>query len=197
MLNDHEWEAADPSNIVIVENFISEEDLKEIYRYCYSINEWESQSMSGTDKISTSATMKAAAPELHAKMSEYVLRMQKMIEYKFGRRLEPGTLGIRRWDEGECQGPHADGETFDGVPNDTYIVDYGSILYLNDNYAGGELYFPAYDICFKPSAGTLAYFPSSTYYVHGVHPVSGGIRYTSPHFWVPVKHRKLTEMFNK
>ena len=188
------YNTADPSNIVVVENFISESHLEKIYKYCYLINEWESQSSAETDKISTAATMKNQAPELHEIMCDYALKMQNLIEHKFGRILEPGTLGIRRWDEGEFQDPHADGESADGIPNETYIVDYGSILYVNDNYEGGELYFPGYDICFKPKAGTLVFFPSSTYYIHGVKPVTGGIRYTSPHFWVPVKHRKIVEM---
>ena len=185
---------ADPSNIVIVENFISTEHLEKVYKYCYLINEWEPQSSAGTDKISTAATMKSINPELHNIMQNYATKVQKLIEYKFGRKLESGSFGIRRWDEGELQEPHADGESFDGVPNETYIVDYGSIVYLNDNYTGGELYFPAYDLCFKPKAGTLVFFPSSTCYIHGVKPVTGGIRYTAPHFWVPVKHRTLIEL---
>lgn len=185
---------ADPSNIVIVENFISKPHLERIYKYCCLINEWEPQSSAGTDKISTAATMKKVDPELHAIMCEYATKMQSMIEHKFGRTLEPGTLGIRRWDVGESQEQHADGESHDGIPNETYIVDYGSIVYLNDNYTGGELYFSAYDISFKPTAGTLAFFPSSTYYIHGVKPVTSGVRYTSPHFWIPVKHRMLVKM---
>jgi predicted 2-oxoglutarate/Fe(II)-dependent dioxygenase YbiX len=194
MRNDYKLEAADPSNIVIIENFISSKDLDAVYEYCYSINEWISQSYSNTDKISTGATMKKNAPEVYDKMFSYLTKVQEAVEYKFGRKLEPSIPGIRRWDAGESQGPHADGETVHGEATDTYIVDYGSIMYLNDNYDGGELYFPAYDIDFKPKAGTLAFFPSSTYYVHGVKEVLGGVRYTSAHFWVPVKHNRLIEM---
>lgn len=194
MHNDYKLEAADPSNIVIIENFISSEDLAAIYDYCYSINEWESQSIAQTDKISTGVTMKNNAPDVYDAMSSYLDKVQEAVEYKFGRKLEPSVPGIRRWDAGESQGPHADGETVHGVATDTYIVDYGSIMYLNDNYDGGELYFPAYGIDFQPKAGTLAFFPSSTYYVHGVKEVLAGVRYTSPHFWVPTKHRRLIEM---
>ena len=43
MRNDYKLEAADPANIVIIENFISAEHLDAVYDYCYSINEWESQ----------------------------------------------------------------------------------------------------------------------------------------------------------
>ena len=188
---------ADPSNIVVVENFIFKSHLEKIYKYCRSIDKWEPQSSSATDKISTAATMKKADPELYATMCEYAILMQAMIEYKFGRILEPGTLGIRRWDVGECQDLHADGESFDGVPNETYIVDYGSIMYINDDYEGGEIRFPAYDITYKPAPGTFIFFPSSTYYAHEVLPITSGVRYTSPHFWIPVKHKTLIKMTEK
>jgi predicted 2-oxoglutarate/Fe(II)-dependent dioxygenase YbiX len=95
---------------------------------------------------------------------------------------------------GDLQEPHADGETFDGVPTETYMDDYGSIMYLNDDYEGGEIRFPAYDITYKPIAGTFIFFPSSTYYVHEVLPITSGVRFTSPHFWIPVKHKMLVRM---
>lgn len=191
---DWELETADPSNIVIIEDFISQSDIDAIYDYCYSINEWVSQSVSNTDSISTAATMKQNAPDVYDILQGYHREVHRLIEHKFGRKLLLDETGIRRWDAGEFQGIHADGETFDGLPNDTYIVDYGSIMYINDNYEGGEIFFPAYDIEFKPKPGTLVFFPSSTYYVHGVRMVTAGVRYTSPHFWVPEKHRRLIEM---
>jgi predicted 2-oxoglutarate/Fe(II)-dependent dioxygenase YbiX len=181
-------------NIVIVENFISNEHLEMAYRYCYSINEWESWSRGGNDKISTYKKMQQNAPELFKAMQLYVNKVQELIEFKFGRKLESAHPGIRRWDAGEKQELHADGENLDGTPNDTYIVDYGSIIYLNDNYVGGEIYFPQHGIEIKPKEGTLIFFPSSIYYLHGVKPIMEGVRYTSPHFWVPEKHNKLIDI---
>jgi len=183
--------AADPNNIVIVRNFISADDLSRLYKYCYSINEWETWSAGGEDKISTAKYMKAKNPELYDTMKGYIDEIQKQIEFKFGRPLEPAEAGVRRWDVGEEQGLHADGENRDGSPNGTYIVDYGSVMYLNQNFIGGEIYFPQYELEITPEAGMLIYFPSSRYYLHGVRKILQGIRYTSAHFWVPEKHRKL------
>lgn len=161
------------------------------YEYCYSINEWEPWSAGNVDKISTYAAMQKNAPQLFEIMQKYVDEIQTKIEYKFGRELESAHPGIRRWDAGEEQLIHADGENEDGTPNETYIVDYGSIIYINDNYLGGEIYFPQHQIEITPKAGTLIFFPSSKYYLHGVRKILAGVRYTSPHFWIPVKHRKL------
>jgi len=188
---------ADSNNIVIVRNFISADDLSRLYKYCYSINEWETWSASGKDKISTAKHMKANNPELYDTMKGYIDEIQRQIEFKFGRPLEPAEAGIRRWDAGEEQELHGDGENRDGTPNETYIVDYGSIMYINDNYLGGEIYFPQHGIEITPKAGMLIFFPSGSYYLHGVRKVLEGVRYTSPHFWVPIKHKILTKNKNE
>lgn len=186
--------SADPSNIVIKENFISEEHLAEIMRYCHSIEKWESRSELGTDSIHMPEYIEKNSPKIFSVMQYYVDRVQDAVEYKFGRKLERTKPGIRKWYPGENQDVHADGETADGWPGYNYIVDYGSIIYLNEEYEGGELFFPKYNIHIKPKPGTLVFFPSTNMYAHGVTEVVSGTRYTSPHFWTPVKHKILMEM---
>jgi predicted 2-oxoglutarate/Fe(II)-dependent dioxygenase YbiX len=185
---------ADPSNIVIKENFITKEHLAKILDYCRSTKEWESQSQLGTDSIHTPELIEKNSPEIFSIMQEYVDAVQHEVQYKFGRFLERTKPGIRKWNTGENQAIHADGETADGWPGYNYIVDYGSIIYLNDDYEGGELFFPKYNIHIKPEPGTLVFFPSTNMYAHGVTEVTDGVRYTSPHFWIPIKHKILMEM---
>lgn len=185
---------ADPSNIVIKENFITKEHLVKILDYCRSAKEWESQSQLGNDSIHTPEAIEKNSPEVFSIMQDYVDAVQHEVQYKFGRFLERTKPGIRKWNPGENQAVHADGETADGWPGFNYIVDYGSIIYLNDDYEGGELFFPKYKIHMKPQPGTLIFFPSTNMYAHGVTEVTDGVRYTSPHFWIPVKHKILIEM---
>lgn len=52
------------------------------------------------------------------------------------------------------------------------------LVYLNDDYEGGELYFPRYNYSIKPTAGTMITFPGSLYYIHGVKEITKGVRYT-------------------
>ena len=186
--------SADPSNIVIKENFVSKEHLLEIANYCASIEEWESQSDLGTDSIHTPELIEKNSPRIFLIMQQYVDNVQNEVEYKFGRKLEKTNPGIRKWFPGEYQDIHADGETAAGWPGYNYIVDYGSIIYLNDEYEGGEIFFPKYNIHIQPKPGTLVFFPSTNMYAHGVTEITDGIRYTSPHFWIPVKHRILMDM---
>jgi predicted 2-oxoglutarate/Fe(II)-dependent dioxygenase YbiX len=51
------------------------------------------------------------------------------------------------------------------------------VLYLNDDYLGGEIEFPHYDVKIKPEAGTLVLFPSNYAYRHIAHEVTSGIKY--------------------
>jgi predicted 2-oxoglutarate/Fe(II)-dependent dioxygenase YbiX len=185
---------ADPANIVIKENFISKEHLVKIIDYCHSVNNWESKSQLGTDSLHTWEKLSSGSNVVFEILQEYVNNVQREVEYRFGRFLESTKPGIRKWNPGEYQDVHADGETAAGWPGYNYIVDYGSILYLNDDYEGGELFFPKYNIHLKPKPGTLVFFPSTNMYAHGVTEVTDGIRFTSPHFWIPVKHRILMEM---
>jgi len=52
------------------------------------------------------------------------------------------------------------------------------LVYLNDEYDGGELYFPELDYGVRPKKGMIIMFPGNLHYVHGVSPITDGVRYT-------------------
>lgn len=58
-----------------------------------------------------------------------------------------------------------------------------ALLYLNDNYDGGEIEFSHSGIKLKPEAGSLLFFPSNFLYVHEVYPVINGKRYSLPNWY--------------
>lgn len=51
------------------------------------------------------------------------------------------------------------------------------VHYLNDNYTGGEIEFPRFNLIYKPKANESIFFPSNYVYNHSVHPVLSGERY--------------------
>jgi hypothetical protein len=53
---------------------------------------------------------------------------------------------------------------------------YSAILYLSDDYLGGEIKFSYLDIELKPDPGTLVYFPGTKEFEHGVNTVLSGER---------------------
>ena len=88
------------------------------------------------------------------------------------------TAQLVRWHEGHELTPHADNIEPDGTPNSTPHRSFSSLIYLNDDYEGGETYFPGHGIRLKPQAGALVIFGAGPQYVHGVSRVTRGLRYT-------------------
>lgn len=97
-------------------------------------------------------------------------------EYASEKGIELGRMSeisVNVYDPEKHMGPHAD------------IADNGQIsvvLYLNDNYDGGELEFPGHDAIIKPSAGSIVVFPSTAEFIHDPKPATD-YRYVCTAFW--------------
>lgn len=50
-------------------------------------------------------------------------------------------------------------------------------LYLNDDYEGGEVYFPERNYSFKPKANSLVTWPGNKYFIHGIRITKKSNRY--------------------
>jgi predicted 2-oxoglutarate/Fe(II)-dependent dioxygenase YbiX len=74
--------------------------------------------------------------------------------------------------------------------------DLSIVYFLNDDFAGGELVFPALELVIKPAAGTLVCFPSDHHYIHAVNPVTSGHRYTIV-TWMRVKGMPSVDDINQ
>lgn len=84
---------------------------------------------------------------------------------------------------GDSHIPHADNarrENGQWLPNHTPQRDYTGLVYLNDNFTGGELVFPDRDLVIVPRAGLFVGFPSDHKFVHEVPNVLSGKRYSLP-----------------
>ena len=77
---------------------------------------------------------------------------------------------IIRYKPGDHYPNHYDGNTSLGR-------HISAILYLNDDYVGGELYFKNFDLTIKPKQGMLLLFPSNYAYQHQALQVTEGTKY--------------------
>jgi hypothetical protein len=77
---------------------------------------------------------------------------------------------IKKYDTGKQIPSHAD-------RNDDkfHTFDWTALIYLNDDYTGGELYFDDLDITLSPSAGSIIFF--STDEIHTAREVLTGHKY--------------------
>jgi hypothetical protein len=78
--------------------------------------------------------------------------------------------GILKYGEGQQFTNHID-------DHPSYHRRVSTVYYLNDNYTGGEINFPRFNITFKPKANQMILFPSTYVYNHSVSPVIEGERY--------------------
>lgn len=63
------------------------------------------------------------------------------------------------------------------------------VAYLNDDYQGGELYFPRQVVKLKPRAGDIVLFPSNFCFPHESLPVTAGVKYACVTWFVAYPHR--------
>lgn len=94
------------------------------------------------------------------------------------------TMHLLKYDESGHLPAHQD----QGVSSRVLSV----LLYLNDDYEGGEIEFRHSGIKFKPKAGSVLFFPSNFLYVHEVYPVTKGPRYALPNWYhnIPFEQKR-------
>lgn len=194
-----------PSNIVKLENFMTEEELFELNNFIrknkvwditethynengtviYDANYWE-------DRVVTYPNIEKTNAKIIPIINNMVARLKVEVDAFFKVDAFPTSPAMVRWLPGQLQMPHADKELHTGPdagkPNDFPWYDLAGLFYLNDDYEGGELYFPNQNIQFKPKAGAAYFFPGDMNYIHGVTKIESGIRYTVPFFWTIIKH---------
>ena len=85
-------------------------------------------------------------------------------------------LLVMRWDDGDEMAPHYDDRNLDGTPNWSSWREWAGLVYLNDDFAGGEIYLPDLGVEYRPRTGSFCFFPASC--LHGVKRVAEGKRYT-------------------
>lgn len=191
--------------IVELENFMTEEEIDFLDQAARNITIWDVTedhvNENGTviydssywkDRVASAPSLNKNDPRFVPIIVGMVSRLKPIIEEFYKVKAEPTGQTIVRWLPGQLQKPHADKELHDGPdagkPNDFPWYDLASLFYLNDDYEGGELYFPNQGIQFKPKRGAAYFFPGDKNFIHGVSEIKSGIRYTCPFFWTITAH---------
>jgi len=193
------------NNIVEIENFLTEEEKLKLMTFALNNKIWDITQDSvdedglvlydakvWADRVCTHDSLVASDPSILELIYDMIRRLKIEVDAFFNVDVKETGPAIVRWPVGARQEPHADKEFHSGIeagrPNDFPHYDIAGLFYFNDDYEGGELYFPVQGIEFQPKAGAAYFFPGDRNYVHGVRPVKSGNRFTSPFFWTIMKH---------
>ena len=104
--------------------------------------------------------------------------LKTLIQNKFAcsQELYCDQIGVVRWPVGSWQMPH-----IDAIPTLNRVC--GSVIYLNDDYEGGETFYSFFDKIMKPVKGKLfAHSPDNEHF-HGVTKIGKCTRYTISSTW--------------
>jgi hypothetical protein len=163
--------------IVVVPNFISKKDLN-------LVNTWlsESKAEGGIDRNDIDNNI--VVDILLDSENRIYDQIKNNYTVAYGVEFEEKALiptHLIKWNLGhDVPMPvHADCEGPDGLPamhNGYYRYNLAAICYLNDDYVGGEIFFPQLNKKIKPNAGDLIMFPGR--FRHGVTGVKSGDRHT-------------------
>lgn len=126
------------------------------------------------------------------------------VEERFNTSVKLEQFLLNRWRPGREQTPHID-YFLDDEDNDQEVIDrysnpdpeffedfknnfktknFSTMIYLNSDFVGGELYFPQYDNLQIPATENHSIcFKGDTNHLHGVKMIEEGIRYTISIFW--------------
>ena len=163
--------------IIELSNILSKEDCEEIIRF-YEDNPQlrtknDAQERFNNCSMSTNGLglrkITALTTRLIIKAAKFYHAEEMYLDYQ----------SITKWERGQDMVFHADNVTEKKEPHwYCHWRDYSSILYLNDNYEGGETVFKFQKQIQTPVQGTAILFPASYGYTHGVKKVESGERYT-------------------
>jgi hypothetical protein len=101
---------------------------------------------------------------IHSRLSSMILECDKSLTLG-------GLSTVQRLPPGTELKSHVD-------QNTDPSIRYAAILYINDDYNSGEIFFKNREIALKPNSRDLLFFPGNSEYEHGVKTVSDGpVRY--------------------
>ncbi len=66
------------------------------------------------------------------------------------------------------------------------------VMYLNDDYIGGEISFTSVGVTIKPEAGSIIFFPSNFVFTHEISEIKDGVRYALPNWY----HNMINKVYS-
>jgi hypothetical protein len=180
--------------IVIRENFLTPQEIADLSRSSRTLTTWDTQAQGyWHSRIAHANQLEDVGTRDRLVAIRKRVRAEIVGAYHLTRPIFADTLQIVRWPEGYEQHPHADSENPGGVEHPYSWRSYASLIYLNNDFEGGRIYFPNQRLAPAIKPGMLVFFPGTLEYLHGVSKIISGERYTVASFWTfdPERHDGL------
>ena len=177
--------------IIIKQNVVPQEHLEELMLLTNNKEEVKQATIINTDDDGNNSEKKNLENRntlWYHIPDEQVNKLQVAISQCYARFVQPKyQCEFKRYEPAQFLGypvgghyiEHNDAESFvDGKWTRVANRDVSFLFYLNSEFGGGELEFPDLGLTIKPKKGMMIVFPSYKEFVHKVHPVTWGHRYS-------------------
>lgn len=174
----------------VVENVLTPDEVRRVLAYCQSTNKWgelipeprgPDQSFWEGRYVNCNNIEVLGVQYLMLYKRELIKKLIH-IHYDAELPLYSDMLQVVRWLKGYELRPHADNANPNGDPHNFPYREFASVIYLNDDYKGGQVYFPQWEEP-KMKPGSVCISPGGLEHMHGVREVTEGVRYTIASFY--------------
>lgn len=147
-------------------------------------DEWSTESTSST-RVLFSDDLKSKSLSTWTTISVLSELLAEEVNRIFNVRVAAPRIAITRMSAGAFQIPHPDKRRDVWIYQDEFLPDNDltAVVYYNENFEGGELFFPQHDVSITPHKGLVVTYPGDNEHLHGVKEVVSGVRYTTPFFF--------------
>lgn len=176
----------DKNRILEIPNFITDSTAESLVSYFKKEDRWGETAFNGSRgaplQIGYVQPQEFGLP--NSIFEDINSKLKHAVATVYNKNVIPTSIHAQKWDVGSSANPHSDNSDFDGNPTEGFDnLKYVGILYLNDDYAGGNLYFPDHKISIHPNAGSMYIFSGGVENIHGVTEITAGTRYSIVSFW--------------
>ena len=172
------------SDVVVFSSFVKKEFCQQIVEFFKDSPDWNKSVTYGEGPTPEDAKRSPRQSDeissiLFKGADSYVYTIFKEAMAKYREIYAPAEVDILS-DEGYSLLRYSPGgeyrEHTDRGSNNNRVVS--GLIYLNDDYKGGEIHFPRYDLRIKPMTGSVVMFPSTHTHLHAALPVTEGTKYS-------------------
>lgn len=200
-INTHDCEQFGEA-ITFYHNALDKQMCDHIIRQCYITEQWRKAITTGeaagtmdaansprqndTCNITGNEKLKDIDMYIHrvlsTTLSDYLKRLGVEGPFDAGLTQDEG-YAVLRYRSGGYYKRHIDYSSHSGPNHNPIIRAVTSLIYLNDDYEGGEVYFNRQEVKIKPTAGGIIFFPSIYTHPHTSMDIKSGTKYCIVTWW--------------
>ena len=187
---------------LVIENYLSDEDCQHLINYFHENVNQNSRNVNSVyngrviyyETLPVSEPVRALMKLIH---DDCARRLTEF--YQESETIYPEASHLVKWPPGTSLGDHADNAYANGDPNYVSWRSHSAVLYLNDDFEGGEFYFQKNrqvdqkEGVIHPKKGLLITFRGGLSHIHGVLQVKSGLRMTFPMWFTQNKKKAYPE----